>query len=248
MTSPSTRLISTGRTPTQARSAAPTSTARTSTRASSPAPPSPDDRGRRRPHLLGERDVGRPDGTIGRANLDGTGVDRASSPPVRLAPAYSQGGVAVDANHIYWTNRTASTIGRANLDGTNVDQSFITGAATRRDVAVDAGHVYWANWEWGDDPPEDLSPRRPRSPSTREHGIAKAAKATVKFEFKSSEPTRPSSASSTRRTGSRAGRRRSSSASSGGKHKFKVRAIDAAGNVDPSPAKDKFKVVGPSQG
>ena len=29
-----------------------------------------------------------------------------------------------------------------------------------------------------------------------------------------------------------------------GKHKFKVRAIDAAGNIDPSPAKDKFKVVG----
>ena len=28
-----------------------------------------------------------------------------------------------------------------------------------------------------------------------------------------------------------------------GKHKFKVRAIDAAGNTDPSPAKDKFKVV-----
>jgi hypothetical protein len=27
-----------------------------------------------------------------------------------------------------------------------------------------------------------------------------------------------------------------------GKHKFKVRAIDAAGNVDPSPAKDKFRV------
>ena len=29
-----------------------------------------------------------------------------------------------------------------------------------------------------------------------------------------------------------------------GWHKFKVRAIDQAGNVDPSPAKDKFKVVG----
>ena len=29
-----------------------------------------------------------------------------------------------------------------------------------------------------------------------------------------------------------------------GKHRFKVRAIDAEGNVDPSPAKDKFKVVG----
>jgi hypothetical protein len=29
-----------------------------------------------------------------------------------------------------------------------------------------------------------------------------------------------------------------------GKHKFKVRAIDAAGNLDPSADKDKFKVVG----
>jgi hypothetical protein len=30
-----------------------------------------------------------------------------------------------------------------------------------------------------------------------------------------------------------------------GKHKFQVRAIDAAGNKDPSPAKDKFRVVRP---
>jgi hypothetical protein len=29
-----------------------------------------------------------------------------------------------------------------------------------------------------------------------------------------------------------------------GKHEFKVRAIDAAGNTDPTPAKDKFEVVG----
>ena len=29
-----------------------------------------------------------------------------------------------------------------------------------------------------------------------------------------------------------------------GKHKFKVRAIDVAGNTDPTPAKDKFKVLG----
>ncbi len=30
----------------------------------------------------------------------------------------------------------------------------------------------------------------------------------------------------------------------GGKHKFQVRAIDESGNVDPTPAKDRFKVVG----
>ncbi len=28
-----------------------------------------------------------------------------------------------------------------------------------------------------------------------------------------------------------------------GKHKFRVRAIDAAGHVDSTPAKDRFKVV-----
>ena len=28
-----------------------------------------------------------------------------------------------------------------------------------------------------------------------------------------------------------------------GKHSFEVRAIDAAGNVDPTPAKDRFKVA-----
>ena len=28
-----------------------------------------------------------------------------------------------------------------------------------------------------------------------------------------------------------------------GKHVFKVRAIDKAGNVDPTPAKKKFKVL-----
>ena len=29
-----------------------------------------------------------------------------------------------------------------------------------------------------------------------------------------------------------------------GKHRFRVRAIDAAGNVDPTPAKSKYRVVG----
>jgi virginiamycin B lyase len=51
--------------------------------------------------------------------------------------------VAVDAEHIYWTNGSLSTIGRADLDGSNPNQSFITGANFPFGVAVDAEHIYW---------------------------------------------------------------------------------------------------------
>ncbi len=82
-------------------------------------------------------------GTIGRANLDGTGVDQNF-----ITGANFPVSVAVDASHIYWANEgflSGTTIGRANLDGTGVDQNFITGANSPGGVAVDASHVYWAN-------------------------------------------------------------------------------------------------------
>src|SRR5262249_7142785 len=69
-------------------------------------------------------------GTIGHANLDGTGANQ------NFIPSASQpGGVAADAAHVYWTNDTAGTVGRANLDGTGANQSFITGAALPGGVA-----------------------------------------------------------------------------------------------------------------
>ena len=77
---------------------------------------------------------------IGRANLDGTGVNQSF-----ITGVSSPTGVAVDAGHVYWANVAADTIGRANLDGTGVNQSFITGAGGPCGVAVDAGHIYWAN-------------------------------------------------------------------------------------------------------
>ena len=67
-------------------------------------------------------------------------------------------GVAVDGEHIYWTNTPsalpctssgnvwcASTIGRANLDGSEVNAAFIAGANNPWGVAVDDTHVYWTN-------------------------------------------------------------------------------------------------------
>ena len=76
---------------------------------------------------------------IARANLDGTGVKNGFITGVK-----DPWGVAVDGQHIYWTDDNGTTIARANLDGTGVDRSFITGTDSIG-VAVDSHYVYWTN-------------------------------------------------------------------------------------------------------
>jgi hypothetical protein len=78
-------------------------------------------------------------GTIGRANLVGTGVNLTFVSGLDKPQA-----MAVDGAHIYWTTGLAS-IGRANLDGTGANGSFILGAFGAQGVAVDSAHVYWTN-------------------------------------------------------------------------------------------------------
>jgi streptogramin lyase len=80
--------------------------------------------------------------TLGRANLDGTGIDENF-----VEGAKGPVGIAVDASHIYWANTFASpgTIGRSNLDGTEASQSFISGASSPCGVAVNSEYVYWGN-------------------------------------------------------------------------------------------------------
>src|SRR5215470_9012093 len=98
-------------------------------------------------HIYWEAGVADPaassdDGVIGRANLDGTGVDQHFI----ASPGRPTGGLAVDGAHIYWTNFASSSIGRANLDGTGVDEHFITGAPGGPcGVAVDGAHVLFNN-------------------------------------------------------------------------------------------------------
>jgi hypothetical protein len=58
--------------------------------------------------------------TIGRARLDGTGVE-----PRWITGLNAPCGVAVGASHIYWADMDGTTVGRANLDGTHVSRSFI---------------------------------------------------------------------------------------------------------------------------
>jgi hypothetical protein len=77
--------------------------------------------------------------TIGRANIDGSGVNLEL-----ITVLGGSFGVAVDGNHVYWANPAA--IGRANLDGTLPDQSFITVLGEPFGVAVDSNHVYWTKF------------------------------------------------------------------------------------------------------
>ena len=100
------------------------------------------DHGRRHLYLLGQ-----PFGTVGRANLDGTGVqqDFISGAPITGGRDLVL-GVAVDSTSVYWSNFYSGTIGRANLNGTGINQNFITRAAEPVGVAVDSAHVYWANF------------------------------------------------------------------------------------------------------
>jgi virginiamycin B lyase len=77
-------------------------------------------------------------GTIGRANLDGTGATDAF-----IQTGGKPIGVAVNAAHIYWANESGGTIGRANIEGGEVEPNFITGIKSPYGVAVSPTAIFW---------------------------------------------------------------------------------------------------------
>jgi virginiamycin B lyase len=86
------------------------------------------------------------DYSIGRANLDGSDVNRRF---VRVSNKLT--GVAVNGRYIFWSNSAEDTIGRANLDGTAVNQRCLTAIKAPlgnvpEGLAVDSEHVYWTNY------------------------------------------------------------------------------------------------------
>jgi len=73
--------------------------------------------------------------TIGRANLDGTGVNQSFI----VKPSFTviePRGVAVDGTYIYWTDPSMRSFGRANLDGTDMNPTFFTAGNSANDIAV----------------------------------------------------------------------------------------------------------------
>jgi hypothetical protein len=77
-------------------------------------------------------------GSIGRANLDGTGVD-----PNFITRARHPQNLAVAGAHLYWANNVGS-IGRSNLDGSGPDPGFLP-ARYPFGLAADAHHIYWVD-------------------------------------------------------------------------------------------------------
>ncbi len=89
-------------------------------------------------------DVATNEGSIGRADLDGSNADNHFVDGLGFPS-----GLAVTGSHIYWADRTGDVVGRANLDGDAVERDFIKQADYPCGVAVDGSHVYWSNLDGG---------------------------------------------------------------------------------------------------
>jgi hypothetical protein len=104
--------------------------------------------------LTGDANTGplQPPPAIERATVGGS--------PIKPSFPITAGGVATDAEYIYWANPLEHAIGRAKLDGTDVKPVFIpipklkfknsqekvvSVPANPQYVAVDGEHVYWTN-------------------------------------------------------------------------------------------------------
>jgi hypothetical protein len=88
---------------------------------------------------------------VGRANLDGSDVQRSFLTP----PGGFLTGIAADNAHLYWSQAClvlgscgSGTISRATLDGSGVQRDFITAVLPAR-LAVDADHIYWTKSDGG---------------------------------------------------------------------------------------------------
>ena len=84
--------------------------------------------------------------TIGRANLDGSGVNNSF-----VSTAVGACGVAVDSGYVYWAGGTTTGyVGRASLSTQVAENTFITAHDPLPcGVAVDGSDVYWDNYILG---------------------------------------------------------------------------------------------------
>jgi hypothetical protein len=82
------------------------------------------------------------DGSIGRANLDGSDANQEFIP--HAAGITDPSGIAVTPTAIYWQNG-GGTIGRANIDGSAPNPGFIATTTSTCGLAADSNFLYFLN-------------------------------------------------------------------------------------------------------
>jgi hypothetical protein len=85
------------------------------------------------------------DGTIGRANLDGTGVDNSFVTGINTPR-----GLATDGTYVYWSSFYGNKVGRIAFDGTGLSQTFFNIGFSAQGIAISGGALYWAEFGFGD--------------------------------------------------------------------------------------------------
>ncbi len=85
-------------------------------------------------------------GTIGRVNLDGSGLKR------NFLPGSPASGCALEIRGAYAYWGVGRGIARASLDGSEYDPDFVAAAEGVSDIATDASHIYWAARPSGSSP------------------------------------------------------------------------------------------------
>jgi streptogramin lyase len=157
-----------------------------------------------------------------------------------------------DDGNAYVTNQSIDTITKFDPDtsaATPMALSTIDGQPTFIDEGPD-GHLYAAGR--GEDTVYEVTPDQapplpddtdPPETTITKDPPSKGGRNKVKYKFVSDEAGSTFECKLDRKPYKPCTSPRKFKVKDG-KHKFKVQATDAAGNVDPTPAKDKFKVAG----
>jgi hypothetical protein len=184
-------------------------------------------------------------GSVLRANLDGSGGPTCPTPIDSCTPAFLETSVfdlAVDHAHVYFSGAWPSGrdlvqgIGRANLDGSGLYPfaPLISPPAGPVNLAIDADHIYWTSGSVDADPPET---------TTTKGAPRRLDRHTVRFKFAADEPQSTFECRLDRRPYQRCASPKKLRHLDDGTHRFRVRAVDPAGNADPTAARDRFKIV-----
>ena len=105
-------------------------------------------------------------GAIRRIDLDG---NRDSEENVTFFSDSRAPDLALDGDHLFWTEADASTIGRSDLDGGNPEKEFVKGTGSPAGLALDSANLYWtANQEILPNPGSDLYRYDADAPSGQE--------------------------------------------------------------------------------